>query len=249
MFDLIVGIIYMTFIVYFMIIEIQSIYETKWKYLRQFWCYIEWGMICCTWASIGIFVWRHYEMKRIGSVFHRSKGYEYVNLQFATHMDDMLTFLLGFCCFFGTIKLLRFCRYHRHLSLLGDTLRYVGKDLFFFTASFAIITTAFIALFYLVFTSKISTCSSVLRTAQMIFEMILMKFDASEIRAADDVLGPICFTLFIFLIVFIGMTMFISIISDGFRSIRERNRADFKTDFEIFEFMWDRFLRQLGNLR
>ena len=122
-------------------------------------------MIGCSWTSIGIVVWRYYEMKRIGSVFHRSKGYEYVNLQFATHLDDMLTFLLGFCCFFGTIKLLRFCRYHRHLSLLGDTLRYIGKDLFFVTASFAIMVTAFIALFYLIFASKILTCSSPLKTA------------------------------------------------------------------------------------
>ncbi|UJR32695.1 hypothetical protein I4U23_020154 [Adineta vaga] len=216
------------------------------KYFRQFWCYVEWGMICCSWSSIGIYIWRYYEMKRIGEVFRRSKGYDYVNLQLATYMNDTLTSLLGFCCFFGTVKLLRFCQYHRRLSLLADTLRYVEKDLFFFTTSFGIMIMAFIVLFYLLFVSKIWACSTLLHTVQMVFETILMKFNASEIRAADYVLGPICFVLFIIFVVFIGKTMFVSIISDEFRSVQEKYQLNSNEDFEVFGYMWDKFLQQIG---
>jgi hypothetical protein len=45
-------------------------------------------------------------------------------------------------------------------------------------------------------------CASLLYTAQMLFEVTLMKFDASELHEAAPFLGPFCFTLFILLLVF-----------------------------------------------
>ncbi|CAF2697484.1 unnamed protein product [Rotaria sp. Silwood2] len=48
-----------------------------------------------------------------------------------------------------------------------------------------------------------SSCSSLLSSAQMLFEMTLMKFDASELIGADAVIGPLCFSIFILLVVFI----------------------------------------------
>ena len=77
-----------------------------------------------------------------------------------------------------------------------------------------------------------------------------MKFDASEICEGDTFLGRLCFTIFVFFVVFIGMTMFISIsiISDGFRSVREKNQMSTNENVEMFEFMWNIFLRQIGNL-
>ncbi|CAF4075569.1 unnamed protein product [Adineta steineri] len=40
----------------------------------------------------------------------------------------------------------------------------------------------------------------------MLFEMTLIKFDASQIMGADAFLGSLCFTLFIFLVVFVCLT-------------------------------------------
>ena len=238
--------IYMAFVVYFMIVEVRSLFHFKWKYFRQLWCYIEWGIIVCSWAGVGVYAWRYREMTRISSLFRQTKGRVYVNLQLATYVNDVLTFLLGFCCFFGTVKLLRFCRFHRRLSLFGDTLQYAGKDLLLFTMSFSIVFMAFLILFYFLFASNVSACSSLLRTAQMLFEMILMKSNGTEIRGADGVLGPLCFTLFVFFVVFIGMTMFISIISDGFRMVRKNSRLIYNADYEMLGYIWNKFLRWAG---
>ncbi|CAF3621667.1 unnamed protein product [Adineta steineri] len=71
----------------------------------------------------------------------------------------------------------------------------------------AIVFMAFLSLFYLLFISKLSSCSSLLNTAQMLFEMTLMKFDASQIMGADAFLGPFCFTLFMFLVVFVCLSL------------------------------------------
>ncbi|CAF0834299.1 unnamed protein product [Rotaria sordida] len=80
------------------------------------------------------------------------------------------------------------------------------------------------------------------RTAQMLFEMTLMKFDTYSLIEANAFLGPFCFVLFILLIVFICLNMFISIINDNFRRARENSCVD----KEILSFMLTKFLRWTG---
>ena len=218
----------------------------KWNYIRQFWPYIQWGIIVSSWTALGLYVWRYQEMTRIGNLFKMTSGSAYVNLQLATYIDDLLTFLLGISCFFASIKLLRFSKYVKRLSLLGETLQYARKDLFGFLFSFSIVFLAFIALFYLLFASKMWACANLLHTVQTLFEMILLKFDASEITSADAFLGPFAFTLFVLLLVFIGITMFISIINNSFRTVRKRIRMNANEDDQIFAFMWNRFLQGTG---
>lgn len=229
-----------------MIVEIRSLRHRKYAYFRQFLCYLDWGIIACSWTCVGIYIWRYREMTRIGDLFRKYRGYVYVNLQLATYVNDLLTFLLGFCCFFGTIKLLHFCRFNQRLSLFTDTLRYAAKELLLFTMLLSIVFMAFLILFYLLFNSNLWTCSSLLQTARMLFEMILFKFNGTEIHGANTYLGPLCFTFYIFLVVFVGMTMFISIINDNFGKVRERNEKTYNADHDMLAFMWDKFKRWTG---
>lgn len=207
LFKLICAILYMVFIVYYMQREIRSILAHGLKYFRDFWSYPEIGIIACSWAGLGVYLWRIREGDRIGALFRETNGYAYVNLQLASYVNDVLTFLLGFCCFFGTIKFLRLLRFNHRISMLSSTLAYAAKDLFSFTLMFSIIYFGYLALFFLLFHSKILACSDPLRTAQMLFEMMLLKFDVSDLYAADTFLGPFCFSLFIIFVVFICMNM------------------------------------------
>jgi hypothetical protein len=158
----------------------------------------------------------------------------------------VFTLLLGFCCFFGSIKFLRLCRFHRRLSLLTETIRHAGKDLLSFTSMFFIVFMAYVALFYLLFASKILDCSSLLNTCQMLFEMMVLKFNVTQLREADAFLGPFCFTLFIFFVVFICMNMFISIISNSFRTLRKNLAQTLNEDHDIFAFIFHKFKRWTG---
>ena len=63
-------------------------------------------------------------------------------------------------------------------------------------------------LFYLLFISKLPNCSSLLWTGEMLFEIILMKFDAYDLIDASSFPGPFCFSLFIFLVVFVCLSMY-----------------------------------------
>ena len=93
------ALIYISFIVYFMFVEIRLFLNLKWKYFNEFWSYIEWGMIVCSWSAVGIFLWRYREITRISDMFLKTNGYAYINLQLAAYVDNILVYLFGFCCF------------------------------------------------------------------------------------------------------------------------------------------------------
>jgi hypothetical protein len=204
-----------------MIIEIITFIRLKKSYFRQIWTYFELGIVACSWTSVGIHIWRTNEVARISRLFSETNGNVYINFQLVAYINDTFSFLLGFCCFFGTLKLLRLCRYNRRLALLSNTLQRASRELVSFSFMFSIVFVAFLILFYLQYSSLILDCSSLLHTAQMLFEILLLKFDASEIRAAGSFLGPFYFTLYILFVVFVCINMFVSIINDNFRIIRD----------------------------
>ncbi|CAF3860190.1 unnamed protein product, partial [Adineta steineri] len=88
-FQLICSIIYMLFIKYYMIIEIKTVIKMKSSYFYRFWSYIG-----------------------VGNRFKETNGYTFINLQVAIYINDILTCLFGFCCFFGILKFLGLCRLH-----------------------------------------------------------------------------------------------------------------------------------------
>ncbi|CAF4411537.1 unnamed protein product, partial [Adineta steineri] len=89
------------------------------------------------------------------------------------------------------------------------------------------------------FISELDSCSSLFKTARMLFEMTLMQFDAHQFNQASTFLGPFCFSIFIILVVFICMSMFIAIINDNFRRAKENVRHNNNQD--IISFMIKKF--------
>ena len=246
-FNAVFGLIYMLFIVYFSYIEIQSVIKLKKEYFKSIWSYIQWGVIICSWTGLGIYIWRFKEGSRLSKIFNNTNGYQYVNIQMAVYLDNILIFLFGFSCFFSTIKYLYLFRFNSHLSQFAKTLQYIQKDLLCFTMTFSIIFLSFECIFYLLFHSKILATSDVFHTAEMLFEMILLKFDSGDLYEADVFLGPFVFTLFIYIAVFICFTMFISIVNDGFRHVREeKQKSKRNQDEDVLLFMFLKMKRALG---
>ncbi|CAF1417023.1 unnamed protein product [Adineta steineri] len=77
----------------------------------------------------------------------------------------------------------------------------------------------------------------------MLFEMILMKFNAYELTNVAPILGPICFSLFFLFVVLICMNMFITIISDSFRIVRRGTLHN----VESFELSYEQFREKYSN--
>ena len=244
--QLLSSILYLLFIIYMMFVEVQSLIRLKCEYFRQFWSYIDVGLIVCAWTSVGIYVWRYQEMSRISNQFEQTHGYAGVNLQAAVYASNVFMYLLAFSCFFATLNFIRLCRFNHRLMFFVRTLQRAAKELLSFMTMFSIVYLGFLTLFYLLFVAKLSNCATLLRTAQMLFEMTLMKFDAHELSAVASFLGPFVFTLFIFVVVFVCMSMFLSIISDTFRDVREQTNANMQYNQDIASFIIDKLQRLIG---
>ena len=244
--QLVSSILYLVFIVYMMFIEAQSLIRLKRQYFRQFWSYIDIGIIICAWTCLGIYIWRCRELNDIGDQFAKTNGYAFVNLQLVVYVSNVFIYLLAFSCFFATLKFIRLCRFNHRLMFFVQTLQHAAKDLLSFVSMFAIVFLAFLALFYLLFVANLSTCATLLKTTQMLFEMMLMKFDAHELSEAASFLGPFVFTLFIFTVVFVCMSMFLTIINESFAGVRERGKANAHEDQHIVSFMMEKLRRSIG---
>ena len=168
-----------------------------------------------------------------------------MNLQMATYVNHLLTSLFALCCFFSSIKFLRLCVYNSQLHLFLQSIKYAAKELSLFMLIFSIIFLAFICLFYLLFNSKLQSCSTLFAASKMLVEMILMKMNGKEFLDASFFLGPFAFTLCVFIVVFICMSMFLSIINRSFQRARQNQTKD---NHEIFVFMFNRFLHWIGTI-
>ena len=233
----------MIFVVSYLMDEIRSLIRLKKKYFSCFWSWIELGIISCSIGCIAVYFWRYKESKRLGSLIEKTNGYVYMNMQLAVYVHDVMTFLFGFCCFFASLRFIRLIRTNPRLALFTRTLETAARDLLSFSFMFGLIFFSFLSLFYLLFVSKISSCATMLGTAQMLFETLLMKFDASELTGASAYLGPLVFTLFIVVVVFICLSVFLSIINDSFRLARDNPVVN---DERMLMFIWGRFVAWTG---
>lgn len=75
----------------------------------------------------------------------------------------------------------------------------------------------------------------------MLFQITLMKFDTYQLIDASPFLGLFAFSLFIFLVVFVCMRMFITIISDSFRFVHDHGNKYENEDKQIFILMFRKF--------
>lgn len=234
---LICSIIYMFFIIYMMIEQIQILFRLKIKYFHELWHYIDVTIIICSWTSIGVYIWRYNESQRLGSLFQQTNGRAYIDLSTAVYINEILVCLISCCCFLGTIKCIRLCRFNNRLLFFLQTFEHARKDLLLFSFMFSFIFISFICLFYLLFNSNLKTCSNVFETIRMLSKMILMKFNANQLSQASPVLGPICFSLFIFIVVFVCLSVFLTIINASFRYVRKygNKNEDEHMFFYIFE--------------
>ena len=149
LFHALCAIVYLIFIVYLTVMEIRSLIRLKKTYFRSFRPLFEWGILGCSWAAVGIAVWRFNQNSRLLSLFRQTHSYQYVNLQSAVYIEKTFSLLLGLCCFFAILKVAHRCQFNAHLSQMSKTLCYASKDLLHLTAMFVIVFFSFIILFYL----------------------------------------------------------------------------------------------------
>jgi len=90
---------------------------------------------------------------------------------------------------------------------------------------------------HLIYDIHIEGFSTLLRSMETAFQMMLGKFDVSQLVLANPILGPIIFSTYISMVLFFVLNIFISIITDAFDLVRKRKSDD--RDENILKHAWD----------
>ena len=236
---------FVSFVVYFMVREVRSVARTGPKtYAKEFWNYIEWSIIICAWTSFGMFIYRIQKANDVLDFFKNTAGYGYMNMQRVNECNQMLTCSLGLCAAFGSVKFLRLFRFNRRISYLGSTLKLCLKEMLSFSVIFFLVWISFVQLMHLIFGAYLEAYSTLVKSMDSAFQIMLGKFDVSQFMLTNPVLGPIIFSAYNIMIVFILLNIFVSIVVEAFEQVRSDSAEN---EFDVFEHVLERLKKHFSN--
>jgi hypothetical protein len=238
-------IIFMSFIIYYMISQIICIYKKGIiEYLSDFWSFIEWSIISSAWVSFAMTIFRLIVAQKVLDFFKRTSGYGYMKLQSVNEFNQILTYSLGLCVAFATIKFLKMLRFNKHISYLGLTLKNCFNELASFSMVFFLVWFAFVQLIYLIYGSYLYGYSTLTRSAETAFIILLGKFSVDEYIQLYPMLGPIIFSSYNIVMLFFVLNIFISIITESFFKVRLESKKSPNNGLDF----WGHAKKKLRNI-
>lgn len=245
------NILYLIFIVYFMVKEIKELMKTKPKilYFKRLWSYVEWAIVGFSWAAFAMYLYRIYEGDKISRQFKEynsasSQG-KLIRLQSMANWNESLALCLGFCALLGTLKFLRLLRFNTRISIFVESMKQSLQELTGFFLLFMLMFMSFVQLLYLTLNDKISGFSTMIKTMQSCFEIMLGKFEVDPIWQANMVLGPLFFSIYNIVIIFILLNIFLTIVSTTFARVRLDALKNAHKDIPLVDFIVTRLKRTL----
>ena len=215
-------IIYLAFICFYMFREVREMVKLRWNYFKRLSSYVEWTIIGFSWAALAMFVYRLYSSEKIASLIRSNKPATptLIQMQLTTYWNDALGNCLAFCACLGTIKFLNLLRFSKSVLVFMVTMKMIVRELLSFTFLFMIVYLAFVQLFYLTLSESSLGFSTFISTMETCFAIMLGKFQLNPILETSPRLGPLYFSIFNVVIIFILLNIFLSIVSDGFAKVR-----------------------------
>jgi polycystin 1L2 len=228
-------IILFIYIIYFMYIQVRDLYKRGiLEYMSDFWSYIEWSIISTALISFAMFIYRLIVAKEVLDFFKRTSGYGYMKLQSVNDCNLTLTYSLGLCVAFSTIKYLKMLRFNKHISHLGLTLKSCLSELMSFSFILFLIWMAFVQLMYLFYGSYLGGYASLIKSAETAFVVMLGKFDSSEYMQQNTLIGPFIFSAYNIVMICFILNIFISIITDAFEKVRLEYMSNPRREFHFW---------------
>ena len=239
-FKILINIIYMVLIVIFMIVEIRRLIKVGLKYFLEFNNYLELIIIGFSWAAFSMFINRIYGSYLIYDILSqkRSVTTKYINLQYISNTDQLLTYFLGICTAFGSLRFLKLLRFNKRIIVFIHAFKLSLKELSSFGIVFFVAWFAFVQIFFNLYNSLKLDFSSLSQSMETCFRMIL-GHGASlfmDKYGNYDIMGIFLFFCFIVCIIFVLMNIFLTIIYDSYVEACKSTTLD-NEDPELFSYL------------
>ncbi|XP_065681240.1 polycystin-1-like protein 2 isoform X2 [Hydra vulgaris] len=225
--------------------ECRFLYRTGWVYFLEFWNLVEVAIIIFSYIAVGFFFYKDYLGKLLLERLSTKKPETFINFQLASYWNLTYVNIVALIVFFVTLKFIKLLRFNRRISMLSSTLKAAWYPLSMFGIIFFIILCSFIISANIMFGAFIDGYQTYFKTVSSIISLLLGKFNYSQFKNANPVLGPIFFLTISITFIWIVINMFISILVDAFQVVHESLEHE-KNDYEMVDFILEHFKDWLG---
>lgn len=235
-----IDILFVLFILFFTYREVKNIYKSGIKaYVKEFWNCVECGIIAFTYAAIAMYIHRELTYRNVLDQV-RQTPFLFKSFQFAAYWDDTYTFCLAAIVMLANIKLNKLLRFNKRFSLLSSTLKYAYYPLLMFSIVWGIVFVAFTLVAALVFGPSLWNYRNIMASLTSLLSVMLGRTTFFDMRETNRILGPIFFFSFMFIMSFVLINMFVSIVIDAFWVVKHDNDKQ-SNEYEIVDFIIERF--------
>ena len=253
-FKLIINIIYMAFVSIYLIKEIIYIYKYGKAYFTQLYNYTELLIIGFSWASFVMYLYRLYSANEIFNLINKYKSSNqpiqniYINLQYISYCNDLLRIFLGFCAAFGTIRFIKLFRYNKVIIVFVQAFSKSLRELLSFFVIFLVLWFTFVQTIYLLFHDKSDQFATLVSTMETCFQIILGKFDVSSLISSNAVFGPLFFSFYNIVVVFMLVNIFLTILIEHYNQAKVTNDL-YLEDPELLDYIKHKFTSFISKMK
>ena len=228
-------VVFFFYIFYFTYKFARELKRDGWDYFKTYWSIADISIIFCSYAALGVFVYREILTNEILTVFNETKGNGYMKLQYVGKFDYFYHVLMGLILFIGNIKLIKLLRFNNRFSQLILTLRGCWDDLSGFLMVFFLVFFAFVQLFYMILQSNMDEFHSIIAALETCFTMMLNKFKFGNMKETS-MTAAIMFFFFAVSCTWILINVLLTIIIGTFMEVKADLSAK-GNQYEILEFL------------
>lgn len=231
------GVAYLVCVLILMVIEGTRLYKLRLQYFKIAYNYIDFIIIVFSWTSFSMFLYRLYASYSINTLL-KKKGLrnKFINLQSIASYDQFLTYFLAFCAAFVTLRFIKVLRFNQRVILFIEAFKRSLKDLFSFGIVFLVVFMSFVQAIYILLNSQTYEFSSINRSMETCFQIILGKFNSNTFILSNSVLTPILFAFYNVVMLFVMMNIFVSILMEHYNLTRGDENLK-KEDPRLFNYV------------
>lgn len=197
----------------------------RWEFFKSGWRCLD--LICVVGGIVAVVMYfGRYLLANQTMEKFKADPKTFVDFQHLAYWDLLFVSVLSFLVFFATLRIVGLLGYDKRI---GEVIRVVdncSSDLFWFTVLFAYIFFAYSVLGYLLFGRGMKDYLNLFDSLGTLFITMIGKSKFKEMSDKAPILAQLYFISYIFIVVYVLLTVFLAILCESINRVHQQTKAD-----------------------
>ncbi|CAL8097581.1 unnamed protein product [Calicophoron daubneyi] len=221
-FVMICEVLFGVLVLYYIVEELLEICANKWSYFKSIWSFMDIIVIVISVMFGVVVVYTTIRVDTLMDQVIKQNNQRYAHFDLIGYWYGHYIRILSLLVFFAILKLFKYVNFDKSLGQLNATLAVAAADSFGLILMFLCIFFAFAGFSHLAFGYTSNYYRTFTAASYALFRMMVGDINFDELRHAHYVIGPLFFILFILLVFFVLMNMFLAIVDESYRAVKDK---------------------------